>query len=94
MGDDDGSLGRGRAVDGPQALLVHRQVDVGVAAPGVRVLALEAGVRQVAARHQRLGGQVVAEERAAPPPLVVEGAAVQRRPRALHRLGQHQHLVV
>ena len=54
LGDHDCALGLARAVDSPQALLVCRQVDVGVAAPGVRVLAMVAGVRQVKARGKAL----------------------------------------
>ncbi|KAG7260454.1 hypothetical protein CRUP_008805 [Coryphaenoides rupestris] len=38
--------------------LVHGQVDVRVAAPRVRELAVEAGVREVAARGDALRGQV------------------------------------
>lgn len=92
LGNHDRALCLAGAVDGPQAPLVCRQVDVGVAAPGVRVLAVEARVRQVSPRCQALGGQVVTDQGAAALALVVKGAAVHGGPCALHRLWQHQHL--
>lgn len=44
LGDHDGSFGLVGGVHGPQALLVHGQVDVSVAPPGVGELAVEASV--------------------------------------------------
>lgn len=90
--DDDGAPGLAGGVDGPQALFVHRQVDVGVAAPGVGELAVVAGVREVAAGRHALRGQVVANQGSTQAPLVVQRAAVDGGTGALHLLWQEQHL--
>ncbi|TNN81490.1 hypothetical protein EYF80_008262 [Liparis tanakae] len=58
LGDHDGALCLTRAVDRPQALFVRRQVDVRVAPPGVRVLSMEARVRQLSPRCQALRGSL------------------------------------
>lgn len=92
LGDHDGSFGLAGGVDGPQPLLIHGQVDVRVAAPGVGELAVEAGVREVTAGCDGLRGQVEADEGAAATSLIIQRASVQSGTGALHQLWQHQDL--
>lgn len=74
--DHDGSFGFVGGVDGPEALLVHGQVDVCVASPGVGELSVEASMGEVTAGRGALRGQVVSDQGAAPTPLIVQGTSV------------------
>lgn len=90
--DHNRSSGLAGGVDGPQPLLVHRQVDVRVASPGVGELAVEAGMEEVTTGCDALGGQVVADESAAAAPLIVQGSSIQSGTCALYQLWQQQDL--
>lgn len=74
--DHNGSLGFAGGVDGPQPLLIHGQVDVCVASPGVGELAMEAGVGEVTTSCNALRGQVVADEGAATTSLKIQRSLV------------------
>lgn len=69
--DHDGSIGLVGGVDGPQTLLIHGQVDVRVASPGVGGLAVEVCVGQVTAGCDALRGEVIADEGATETSLIV-----------------------
>lgn len=90
--DHDGSLSFAGGVDGPQALLIHGQVDVGVTSPGVGILAMEASMREVTTRCDVLRAKVIADKGAATTSLIVEGTTIHSGTSALHRIWQQQDL--
>lgn len=90
--DHNGSLGLAGGVYGPQPLLVHRQVDVRVPAPGVGELAVEASVGEFTTGRHVLRGQVIADQGATQPSLVVQGPSVYRGPGAFQWVWQQQDL--
>lgn len=63
-------------VDGPQASLVHHQVDVGVASPGVVVRIVEAGVVELPGLADRRRTEVELDDDVALELVKVDGAVV------------------
>ena len=63
-------------VDGPQASLVHHQVDVGVAAPGVVIRVVEAGVVELPGLADGGGAEVELDDDVALEFVEVNGAVV------------------
>lgn len=90
--DHDGSFSFTGGVDSPQPLLIHGQVDVCVASPGVGVLAVEASMREVTTGCNALRGNVIADKGAATTSLIVERATINSGTSALHRFWQQQDL--
>lgn len=75
-------------VDGPQPPLVHHQVDVGVASPGVVVRVVEAGVVQLPGLADGGGAEVELDDDVALELVEVDGAVVDHLTRPRPRVGQ------
>lgn len=91
--DHNGSFSFTGGVDGPQPLLIHGDVDVCVASPGVGILAMEASMREVTTGCDALRGKVIADKGTATPSLIVERTAIHSGTSALHQLWQQQDLL-
>lgn len=88
LADDDVAGVLVGAVDGPQAPLVHHQVNVGVAAPGVVVGVVEAGVVELAGLADGGRAEVELDDDVALELVEVDGAVVDHLARPRPRVGQ------
>lgn len=88
LADDDVPRVLVGGVDGPEPVLIHHQVDVRVAAPGVVVHVVVAGVVQAARLEDGLGLQVEPDDDVALVFVEVDGAIVDHLARARPRVGQ------
>lgn len=88
LADDDVARVLVGGVHRPQAALVHHQVDVGVAAPGVVVCVVEAGVVELPGLADGGGAEVELDDDVALELVEVDGAVVDHLTRARPRVGQ------
>lgn len=75
-------------VDGPEAVLIHHEVDVGEAAPGVGEGVVVAGAGEAALHQDAAGAEVVADGDVALEFVVVQGAVEDHVARASPRVRQ------
>lgn len=88
LADDDIASVLVGAVYGPQAPLVHHQVDVGMAAPGVVVGVVEAGVIELTGLADGGGAEVELDDDVALELVEVDGAVVDHLARPRPWVGQ------
>lgn len=88
LADDDVAGVLVGGVDGPEPVLVHHEVDVRVAAPGVVVHVVVAGVVQAARLEDGLRFQVEPDDDVALVFVEVDGAVVDDLARARPRVGE------